>query len=648
MERKIITKILSIVSFILLILVIFIIANTPLANSYEISIYDAFPWYFWIFFIGAFFLSFLVIIQEAFNEKRTKQWVFGFFVIMLGNFIFLLLHYFRGYCIYGGAAADIFTHMALINEISDLGFVGSENFYPIIHIFTLSTSNLLGIPIIKVLQFIPAIFSILYLPFMFMLGKSISKSKGQALIVTSFSIPLIFSFFHITIHPAFFSFIFLPLLLSVYHKRNHSQRKVEMSILILVLCLFTVFFHPITTLLSVIIFITFIGSASFLLKIKSFLHHSVSNIKKPKITNIIPILAISFFAWYTSHSFGIRSIQSIYKNLIYGSDWTITSHYISNLSAAKLTLMQTTTLFIFRYGAIIFYFITSFFCLIIISKKLFKTRDIKDFEFSYGMQLIITFLCAGAMIVGNFIVANPVRAMRFFIMISTVLSGLIIYSLIETTRLKKPINTAPIQELQSLYRKKNHVHDIKKNFISDSRLNINANHLSPHQIIKKKILPCLIIIIVFLSTIVCLFSVYSSPLTYEANGHFTYMNFAGSSWITDNRDIDIQISTDAGFNLWRMEHYTNGIIKGELRIKNESLHTPTHFGYNDNDTLTQVFNYTTSYMVTTEKGRQATYAFPENVRSKTHQWTDEDFKKLRADNTVGQIYSNGEFEVWNV
>jgi hypothetical protein len=126
------------------------------------------------------------------------------------------------------------------------------------------------------------------------------------------------------------------------------------------------------------------------------------------------------------------------------------------------------------------------------------------------------------------------------------------------------------------------------------------------------------------------------------------MGFTGSTWIVENRDVNIQISADIGFNLTRMEHYINGVEKGGARINGEPIYTPTHFGYQNHETAYQAYNNSVTYLVTTENGRQAINAFPENVHHLVHQWTDEDFERLNADQTVNLIYSNQEFEVWEV
>lgn len=622
-------KILLILSFIFILLALIVIAGTPAADGYEISIYGAYPGYFWIFLIGAIFSAILVLLQEIFSNKKTNRWIIAFFAILLGNFIFLLLSLFRGYCFIGGASADIFSHIGWIKEISLSGYTSSDNFYPIIHIFIASISNLLDVSVTTVIQFAPAFFWMLYSPFIFLMSRSVSKNNGQALLITSFSFPLIFSIFQLTIHPSFISFIFLPLLLYLYHKRNCSERKIEMSILIMILCFFIVFFHPMTTLINVIVFTTLIGSAFILRKIKRFLRHDVGNIAPHTATVIILILIISFFTWYTSYGSGHHAIRSIYHNLAYGSEWTIATNYASTLSNAQPTVFQLIRLVVLQYGAIIIYGLTAFVCLAAIGKKLVFSRKIKEIEFLYGMQLVAAFLFAGAMIVSNFIVSNPVRSSRYFLMVATIFNGLVVYFILDKKQNMKN-NQKP------------------KLLLSIGKCGLYLNKKQRRMFNKKKILLPLLTVLLFFSIVICIYNVYPSAVTWQPNSQFTHMNFAGSSWVVENRDIYIQISGDYGVNVKRMEHYMNGVEMGNIRLKKDSLGTPTHFGYDVNTTLSQVFDYTDTYMLTTENGRRAVDAFPKNLQPRSRQFTSDDFNKLNSDVTVNNIYDNKELETWFV
>ena len=126
------TKILTILAFTFIILDLVIIAIIPPASGYEISIYDAYPWYFWLFFIVVMFSSILIIIQKVLTENKSNQWFFGFSAILITNFILLIIPYFRGYCFYGGAGEDLFSHVGYLREIAQSGYLSEGNFYPIV------------------------------------------------------------------------------------------------------------------------------------------------------------------------------------------------------------------------------------------------------------------------------------------------------------------------------------------------------------------------------------------------------------------------------------------------------------------------------------------------------------------------------------
>jgi hypothetical protein len=621
-KHKRVEKTLTVISFILLTAVLDIIATNPTASGYEYSIFYAYPLYFWILFVGIYVSTFLVLFLHLTSKLKTRTWILAFFSILLANFIFLSLFALRGYCFNNGAGADIFSHIGWIRELSTSGFIPETNFYPIFHILVLSLSDILGLSITSIIQYIPAFFSILYPIFIFLLARSLTNHLGKSITISMLSFPLIFATLHTTIHPAFFSFVFLPFLIFLYQKRGALKKKVGMSILIVILCFYIVFFHPMTTLISIIIFSIFIISNFILRKNIRFLKDKKISLRPFKATNVILIFAVSFFVWYTSHSWGTTAIQSIYKNLAYGSDFTIASHYLSTLSMANLTLVQTLRLFFFQYGAILLYSLSALLFLFFVLKKLLILRETDVLEFSLGLQLIAAFFTAGAMIVSNFIVANPIRSLRYFLLIATILNGLFIYSVFYKIH-NKPSRSNLLKKIVS--------HTSSSRFSRKSRIFIPG-----------------IYFLLIITIIISMVSVYPTPIIWQTNGHFTYMNFLGSAWMTENRDITLSISGDIGFNQNRMEHYMNGVMNGNIRMKKECFGIPTHFGYDSNESLSQVFNNTAVYLVTSENGRQAVNAFPLNVRHLVSQWTVKDYEKLYADRSVVQIYSNGELEVWKV
>ncbi|MCK4733231.1 MAG: DUF1616 domain-containing protein, partial [Methanophagales archaeon] len=105
-------KIVAIIAFIFIISALTIIAKTPPASGYEISIYAAYPWYFWFLLVGAISCGITILVHQAFAEQKSNWWSIGLSIIIFTNLIIILLPIFRGYFISSGG--DEITHLGMI------------------------------------------------------------------------------------------------------------------------------------------------------------------------------------------------------------------------------------------------------------------------------------------------------------------------------------------------------------------------------------------------------------------------------------------------------------------------------------------------------------------------------------------------------
>jgi len=111
-KSDIFEKILAIIAFLFNILSLIIIVKTPPASIYEISIYNAYPWYFWFFILTGIFLGQLIIFVNVYyrsSEKNHKGWQLGLLAILIPIFILLFLPIIRGYVTFD--KSDQFTHI---------------------------------------------------------------------------------------------------------------------------------------------------------------------------------------------------------------------------------------------------------------------------------------------------------------------------------------------------------------------------------------------------------------------------------------------------------------------------------------------------------------------------------------------------------
>jgi len=130
-----------------------------------------------------------------------------------------------------------------------------------------------------------------------------------------------------------------------------------------------------------------------------------------------------------------------------------------------------------------------------------------------------------------------------------------------------------------------------------------------------------------------------------ANAQVTWMEVKGTEWFETSRDADIPAILNLPNSLFRFQAYHIGFESSQsIKTKVDSKCLPIHFGYIKHKSASQALDFSERYGL----DKVTPLFFSENVRSKVHQWTKADFAKLKADQTVIQIYVNGEFEVWRV
>ena len=444
----------------------------------------------------------------------------------------------------------------------------------------------------------------LYTVGMVLLAFVFSEKRKQFLLISLLSLILIFDGFHFSFQPSFFSFILLPVLMYLYQKRRFFHGKIEMTILIVVMSFFIVFFHPMTTLFAIIIFLIFYLAEVILKLVKPYLHNYVDVISWDKTTNIVIILVVAFATWYTSFGEGLSDIKTILQLLLNKPEWEITKEFIMPLINAQLSTVQTMQLFILRYGTILIYGFISLLGFVYVAKKFIFSREVKELEFSYSLELVVLFIIGIGMMTGYFLVNDPIRILRYFLMIATIFNGIVLYLI------------------------------FKRNIAMDVR---SIRHMA---------LVFLSIVLILFSSMVCIGNVFPSPMIWQPNYEFTYMNYAGSDWMVEYRDLDVQIAQDVGSNILRMEYYYYGVDLGNRRMFFPQRGIPSHFGYDSNISLDSFYDNNETYMIITENARQAVNAFPLSVREMVHQYSINDFDRLYRNTMVDKIYENGEVECW--
>jgi len=600
------TKIISIICFAFILIALFVIAKSPPASGYEISIYDAYPWYFWFFLVASIAGGIGILVHQAFAKEKSNCWVAGLSIIIIANTIFLLLPEFRGYAFYG--RGDTPTHLGHIRDILNTGHVGESNFYPIEHLLGASLVRVAGVSLENITSLFFVLFSGIYIANMYLLAKSAGKHSGQALLTIAFASPLIYSFFHVNIHPNILSLFMVPCLLYFYHKRElHSSNRLENTIVLLLLAFLITFFHPVTTLFVIIIFFTF-GLAYVLYS--RFLSHGSSEhgqygIIGKNFFGVSLIMFITFFIWYFSYVSICQSFKRVADWLLYQIGKPLVMAQLEPLAEAELTPFQTFELFVNRYGAVfLLLFVSSISLIYVLKRILSKNRDLEPVTFTYSVQFLMALFIGTIMLFGYFVEYNLIRVARLPLLMGTILSGLVIYDFIASYVKNNP---------------------------------------------KKLIFTAVTGIVIIAMAALSLGSVYNSPRTCKLNSQVTWMDVVGTKWFERSKSLDIPVIVNSAQSLHRFEDYNFGIDSSPItRARIDRKRLPSHFGYAGNNTIAEALDFRDRYMVLFKLDKVAPLFFPENVRPKVYQWTTEDFKRLRIDSYTAQIYDNGGFEVWRV
>ncbi|MFA4826231.1 MAG: hypothetical protein WC593_13855 [Methanoregula sp.] len=584
-------KIVPVFIFLSIILELIIIILTNLAAGYELSIYTAFPWIFWVCFFSSVLLS-LYLVFSSIIDKLKQLWIYGLIGIILNYTIFLLLPTIRGYYFLAQGNDDVFSHLAYTDVILQTGHLFKGDVYPASHIL-FSVLAVLGIPINIIANFFPYLFTILLILFFYTLGRSLSSELQLALLMVIFATPLLFSYFHYTFHPFIYALFFMPLILSCIHRINHGN-SINL-IIIFIFLMAIVFFHPLVTFFTIGILVIYFLNAYFL-----------KNEYKKYFRNTIIMISlygfIAFFTWYFSFSGILLTIKNFYDAFFNfePDEKTIVSQYSQVVTSSQSDTLTIIINYIKPYGAITLFLIIAIVCLLYVVYMLFQKKYHYQ-EILFSTQLLFGIGCAIVVSFLASIVSEPQRAVALELIMGIILSAIC------------------FDQWLKIYPEK------KRKII---------------------ILSGLFIIISF-AIIFGLMAVYESPWTSTPSKQMTYMEKDGITWLFSYRIID-QPTYLKTANYRKMEMYVFGIINyrnNQGVFISESI--PTHFGYksvNHLDVTLKTKQQT--YLITHEKMRQFILAIREDRRDRIDSYNGEDFFRLNNDNSVQSVYKNGEYEIW--
>jgi hypothetical protein len=587
-----------------------IISVTPLATGAEQSIYDAYPFYFWFFLICSNACGIAILIHQAYSEEKSHWWFAGLSIIIVSNSVFLGLPSFRGYAFF--PKFDAMTHIGIMKDILKTGHIGSDNFYPIVHLLGVSLLKITGLNEAIVANILIILWNIVYLLGLYLLSTIISQTRGQALLITAFACPLIFSYTTALIHPSMLAMVFLPFLFYLFHRIGKSfiNRK-GFSILLVFLVVALTCAHPVTSLFAI--------TLMFVMNLSALFQRNIFKIRygiTPKHSpaeydfNIPFLLCLLFWSWYLSYP-GIQyGFKVVYDSIVgRGSESLFTINIRASLTSGW-SLSQITLLFITRYGAIFIFAVIAAIATVLSLKPIFSKRGLTSGKYNliYASGFIMAIIDSLFSLLGFTGEFDAVRVSRFFLFVAPIISGLTYYKYL--AKKGKPQKTNPAS---------------------------------------KRNLPIVIIgILIIVSSTISILNIYGSSNTRQQNLQVTKSEIEGSRWLSMNRNENtLVIDTPEGFN--RFEDFNFGFSTASYgKAELDPTPLPSAFGYEDKNSLIETLNLAPRYLITSKASRLWGMMLSENPSLRAYDYGGEGFVRLSKDKSVSLIYVNGEFEVWKV
>ena len=567
------------VGVLLLIGAIAIVIAVPPASQYEISIYGAYPNYFWGLVVGAMFAGSIVIIGSAVTSG-DRSWVFGVALLLMTNALLFLLPYFRGYQMYG--RGDPLSHIGFVEDIVISADLGS-NIYPPMHLLILGLSEATGVDSMTVSMVIPVTFSLLYFGGMFYLLRSLFDSRVYFLFGLAFVLLPVLGRTYVGLRPFDVSVLLVPF---VFYLFIRSQRapvpRVRAAFVISLIAI--LLYHPLTALFLIAVFTLWLLGK----------YAPAVEIEYATPTNLVSLSFVVFLAWYSSFTGIILRFESVFQTLTGQSrDGAPVDVYRDTSEQATIALLDLLRIVTFSYGIELILFALGFlflgFALLLIHRGDYAPT-----------QYVIMF--------GGTLALFSVGGIFFLLADLQVPHG-------------RPFQLAMIGAVlvigQLFYLLGNRVH------LTRTRPKLRSGvYVS---------MAGVILVLVLLSV----FSLYPSPFGFSSNSQVTEMEVDGSQWVTEHGEAGSHL-IEVDLNYHRHHHAGYG-TSTDLPFTWTSA--PPHFNYTEYDYLGSSFENDT-YLSITEKGRivypEVFTDYPENWR-----YTPEDFEQLERDTTTERIYDNG-------
>lgn len=574
---------------------LYVLSNTPPAKGYEISIYNAYPPFFWFLFIFTIILGISLTID--FIVRRVSLWRYSLPAIFIADTVVLFLPLIRSYKFDALGGSDIFAHLAWSKHIVNTGYIQSGVYYPATHILVAMLDQLSFLNPSFLTALVSFTFFVIYLLCLFILGKVILNENRAGALFFVFGSPLILPFKLHAFWPFIFALLLFPLVFYIMRKIERPKNRKAFYICFVIVSLFIVFLHPMISLVLLLILGVLYG------------YSQISNRYRPRfscrsnVLKMAAIIGITFVFWYIHFRSIFKKGENIISALLGESEAeTILTYNVDMVVHSGAPLIRIVEGFIKVYGPVVICFVAASFICLYLVKEFLNNRKHAD-EIIYVVFFLLSLTFGAALTFGHFIVFEFIRAVSFAIIMSTITCGIGFYVLIKDADTSK----------------------------------------------RKQILSIIVITVLCSVSFLSIFNLYPSPWITSSSQQMTKMETSGLDWFLMNQDESTPLYFK-DYTWYKYALYFQELQK--VTVQQPLVITkgiPHHFGYDQREHLVQSINNSgddTFYLATNERLKQSVLAVLEEWRSFKDYFSKDDFSRLNSDNTVMKIYENSEWEIW--
>jgi hypothetical protein len=587
-------KIVSITGFLLLLAVLTIIVRVGQATSYEFSIYDAYPWYFWAFLLSAVLCGQVVIFGSALSQSRKNYWLFGLMVILVSNALVICMPIIRGYYIYG--SGDTLTHIGYMKDILRTSGIG-ENYYPVDHLLGVIFYVFSGLSFPDITLILPPLFSFFFVLSMYLVGKEMFQNTFELMILILLSSTLFWGS-SLSFVPNAQAFFVVPLMVYLAFKMYNGNNAKKYHVLLLLTGFLMVFYHPLVTLL-VILLLCIMQITQYILE-----KYEKRSLQKANYTYTILFMLAIFSIWSTYIAMATYVMKPIISRIfgeeIVKSEFQKNIDLVSQVNVDPLYLLK---LILNVYGQSIILGVLSLLSIGLLLKSMKNQKTASNFYQGISiLGFIILFILSIAMFFSNG---------RFGF--GRIYSFAMLFSLL----------LIPMGVYLFIYEK------------------IPGGTMRTRKTLVKLLA---VFFIIFCIPYFSLFNVYDSPITKNTNLQVPRSDYIGMNTFLSFRNESLPI-LELGLVSYRFVDALYGKSAPRLNIyENKNMAPPNHFGY-QNETLSGIFYQHPKYVITNDQGRRKNPYLNPEFEDKWS-FSPKDFEQVKNDPKINQVYSNKNLEIF--